>query len=115
MIKKRLILLLAIILIISIISIYFIQKNYISSNLLVNNKTIFKGEIKICKNDFPDKCGNCYCIQLKDGCKIIDYKNLSILENYINRTIIVNGTTNQTLIKSTRMCPKYFKIYNIIN
>ena len=56
----------------------------------------------------------CYCLETSEkGCEIIDISEIGDLSYAVNKTVVYDGTRDQSIIQSTRMCPHYIKLYKI--
>jgi len=73
------------------------------------------GVIRICEFTMgEDRCGKCYCLETPEkGCEIIDISEVGDLVHAVDKTVSYEGTRDQDIIQSTKMCPKYIKLSKI--
>ncbi|MBU0979188.1 MAG: hypothetical protein KJ709_00145 [Nanoarchaeota archaeon] len=73
------------------------------------------GTIRECEFTMgEDNCGKCFCLETDEkGCEIIDFSDVGDLSDAVGKQVTYNGTRDQDIIQSTRMCPKYVKLYEL--
>lgn len=73
------------------------------------------GIIRTCEYTMGEEtCGKCYCLETPEkGCEIIDISEIGDLSYAVNKIVAYDGTRDQNIIQSTRMCPHYIKLYKI--
>ena len=73
------------------------------------------GLIKTCEYTMgEDTCGKCYCLETPEkGCEIIDISEVGDLAYAVDKTVSYEGTRDQDIIQSTKMCPHYIKLFKI--
>ncbi len=73
------------------------------------------GVIRTCEYTMgEDTCGKCYCLETPEkGCEIIDISEVGDLTYAVDKTVSYEGTRDQNIIQSTRMCPHYIKLFKI--
>lgn len=80
--------------------------------LLSPEQQVQTGVIKTCKYTLgEDTCGKCYCLETENGCEIIDISDVGDLAHAVNKTVNYDGTRDQNIIQSTRMCPHTIKFF----
>ncbi len=73
------------------------------------------GVIRTCEYTMDeDTCGKCYCLETPEkGCEIIDISEVGDLAHAVDKTVSYEGTRDQDIIQSTKMCPHYIKLFKI--